>query len=120
KPLFDAHLSLNLDGTFDLPQAMMKINGVLSADPKSVTLISGGFDVEVEGFDKLVEFVEKNPLMVDFQPLIQELSRIGSLKNEGEKGVVATYRIEMARDGNILVNGESITQQALIEPGIPG
>jgi len=120
KPLFDAHLSLNLDGAFDLPQAMMKINGVLSADPKSVTLVSGGFDVEVEGFDKLVEFVGKNPLMADFQPIIQELSRIGSLKNDGEKGVVATYRIEMARDGNILVNGESITQQALIEPGVPG
>jgi hypothetical protein len=84
----------------------VSVNGRLKADPYAVLNIFGAFSVEVRGADELLKSAEVSSAVAENAATLNILRKMGEAGTGSDGAPVLRYRIDVTREGPILLNGE--------------
>lgn len=88
----------------------VSVEGNLQADAQAVRKFFGAFTVEIKGLDKLMETPEITPVIAENAESLSLLRKMGKDKTDSDGALVITYRIDVTREGPILLNGQDSTK----------
>jgi hypothetical protein len=101
------------DGHFAGPALLLTVNGALAADAQALFGLAGAVDVDVQGLDNLVALLQPEPPPAGSVPANQGPPPIGdtlrALGKVSADGKTYSYRFEVTREGQFLVNGQDAT-----------
>ncbi len=84
----------------------VNVGGHLKADPYAVLNVFGAFSVEVRGVDELLKSPEVSPAVAKNADALNILRKMGETGTGSDGTPVIRYRIDVTREGPILLNGE--------------
>jgi hypothetical protein len=98
------------NGRFEGPKLLLTVAGALAADAQALFGLSGGIDVNVQGIDNLIAALPPagapRPTNAGPPPLADLLRSLGQPSADGK---TYSYRFEINRQGQFLVNGQDAT-----------
>ncbi len=115
--LHQAKTQVHAKAELKAAKAGLKLDGGLDADAEALYGISGGFDIVINGLDEIKEWVSSDPRRLPQAAMIASISDIAVSATTAEGERIAKYRIDMTRDGKVLINGQDMAVVAsLLKP----
>lgn len=96
---------------FEAPDAGADANGIVSFDDATANGLLGGLSMTLRGFDALIAQATGGSQFRNPGPALglYALQGLGAPDTDREGRPIRTYRLEMAPDGRILLNGTEVT-----------
>lgn len=104
--LAQAETRVVIELSLDTDKASLDVDGLFNADEAALYGATGGFDLEIEGFDEILALAAADPGTAFFAIILNAMKEMAVTGTTPEGATVTRFRVDLAADGTVLVNGK--------------